>query len=84
MNKIDLATQNPPRSRQCVEIETSATLGTGMDSLRRAIIAMLIPDVPRAGSPVPICDRQIRALNDILAANDVTSLGQSAKQLLGR
>ena len=94
-NKVDLISSAPESCRDSETlasqkdaataqvVQTSATLGTGIDRLRQAIIATLIPEVPFAGAPVPLCDRQVRGLANILAANDARSMERSLKQLLG-
>ena len=81
-NKVDLATRPTASSRWPV-VETSATLGKGIDRLRQEIITALIPLVPDAGAPIPLCERQIRGLGTILAADDASSMEQSLKQLRG-
>ncbi len=73
VNKIDLVRQlsQLPASQA---IETSATLGIGIDALRQAIVSKLISEIPPAGFPVPISERQTRILNDISSADNTLSL----------
>jgi len=94
-NKVDLIASAPEPCRDSETlashkgaaigrvVQTSAKFGTGIDHLRQAIIATLIPEVPLAGAPVPLCDRQVRGLANILAANDARSMERSLKQLRG-
>ena len=83
VNKIDLARQlsTSPKSQA---VQTSATLGTGIDALRQAIVTKLTPKLPPTGFPVPLGKRQVGILKDILAAENATSLQQLLKQLQGR
>lgn len=82
LNKIDLLNR-VPQSAAPGSIETSATTAVGIDSLRRSIISTLIPELPPSGAPVPINERQVDALRQVLAAEGVISLRHALKRLLG-
>ncbi len=82
VNKIDLARQLPQLPAPQT-IQTSATLGIGIDALRLAIVSKLIPEMPPAGFPVPIGERQTRILNGITSAENTLSLRPLLIQLRG-
>jgi len=48
-----------------LQVETSATLGIGIDELRQAISKALVPEVPSAGSPIPVTMRQVEWLKSV-------------------
>ncbi len=48
-----------------LQVLTSATLGIGIDELRQAISNALVPEVPCAGSPIPVTKRQVEWLKSV-------------------
>ncbi len=64
-NKIDLL--HEPRCNLGEGFATSAMTAEGMDALRKAISATLVPKAPRMGDPVPFRSKQVRALRQALA-----------------
>lgn len=84
-NKIDLSPQRPPDSAvsSSCRIQTAATMDVGIQTLRQSIVGALIPDLPPAGSPLPINARQVDALRQIAAAPDLVSLRAALQHLLG-
>lgn len=67
-------------------VRTSATLGTGIEELRQAISSALVPEVPIAGSPVPITSRQLawlRRLSEATGADRESGI-KNAKHPSGR
>ena len=44
-------------------IRVSSVSGEGIDELQRAIVARLVPEVPRPGTPVPLTARQCNQLS---------------------
>src|SRR5690606_32021057 len=68
INKIDLVAGPVVATAASAEwlpagaLATAATSGQGIETLRLRIAAMLVPDHPPAGSPVPINPRQIACL----------------------
>jgi tRNA modification GTPase len=45
-----------------LSLPVSSVTGTGLEELAGRLIARLIPNVPTAGTPVPICQRQVDLL----------------------
>ncbi len=67
LNKIDRASGletfiSQEGLKASPRIQTSATLGIGIDELRQAISQALVPEVPSAGSPIPLTSRQVKWL----------------------
>jgi tRNA modification GTPase len=52
-------------SATSLRVQTSATLGIGIDELRQAISNALVPEVPKAGSPIPVTLRQVDWLKSV-------------------
>lgn len=46
-------------------VQTSATMAIGIDDLRQAISNALVPEVPNAGSPIPVTSRQVAWLRKL-------------------
>lgn len=46
-------------------VKTSATMAIGIDDLRQAISKALVPEVPSAGSPIPVTSRQVAWLRKL-------------------
>lgn len=61
-NKIDRISD---RESIVAQVQTSATLGIGIDELRQAISNALVPEVPSAGSPIPVTARQVEWLMSV-------------------
>jgi tRNA modification GTPase len=79
-NKIDLHS-NESLHRAADALETSATTGEGLDQLRRRIVQTLIPEVPKPGSPVPICLRQIVGLTIAAETDETHVMVQALEEL---
>jgi tRNA modification GTPase len=82
INKSDLLPPGDLNESDPNRIYTSATLGTGIQELRQAIIGRLIPDLPLPGSPIPTCDRQVRGLQRIGESGDVKEVITVIDQML--
>jgi tRNA modification GTPase len=65
-HKCDLA--RPPADGRPSGLEVSSLTGAGIEELCRAIAARLVPDPPQPGEAIPLGERQVRLLADILAA----------------
>ena len=80
INKIDQLTR-PEIFESPAVIATSATTGRGMETLRRRIVEILIPDLPQPGVAVPLTPRQEACLRHIAEAKDAESCQQWIWQL---
>jgi len=83
LNKIDLMDAVAGAADSEV-IRVSATKQIGIDTLQAAIVNNLVPILPDPGSPVPITQRQVDALNCIVAATRISTLRAALNQLLGK
>ncbi len=64
LNKCDLPVCEATAKTFTDAIRVSAVTGEGVDSLRKMIVARLIPSPPPPGAAVPFTDKQIEALRD--------------------
>ena len=64
-------------------VATAATSGVGIETLRLRIAAMLVPQEPPAGQPVPIHPRQVACLQHLVAAQDATTARVALLELSG-
>lgn len=80
INKIDQLPQREIAESAAV-IATSAATGQGIESLRRRIVEILIPDLPQPGDAVPLTPRQEACLRQITEAKDAESCQQWIWQL---
>lgn len=83
LNKIDLLDM-PSGAVDSEVIRVSATKPIGIDTLQAAIATKLVPLMPESGCPVPITQRQVDALNGMVAATRISTLRAALDQLLGK
>jgi tRNA modification GTPase len=82
-NKSDLAKAESDRP---AGLATSAVTGLGLDELKSAIVARLVPHPPAAGAAVPFTPRQVdllRAVLDRVESHDLQSAAQRLAEWLG-
>jgi len=90
INKIDRLGQ-PDRLQEifpddCIDqperVLTSAATGEGIEELRDRIASILVPDAPQPRHPVPLCDRQVNALRELVDAVDRAGVDSALRRLL--
>ena len=62
---------------------TSAATGQGIEQLRDKIASILVPETPEPRSPVPLCQRQVNALREIVEADDRAAVELALQRLSG-
>jgi tRNA modification GTPase len=62
---------------------TSAATGEGIETLRDRIASTLVPETPQPRHPVPLCDRQVNALRELVYAADRAGVDSALRRLLG-
>ena len=65
----------------------SSLTGAGVEELARSIVARLIPEVPEAGTPIPVAARQVQLLiqaREAVGENDPERFREALQQCLGR
>jgi len=85
-NKIDLLADPAVATADVATtgaIATAATSDFGIGTLRQRIAALLVPEAPPAGQPVPVHPRQIVRLQQLAAASDVRAARAALEALAG-
>jgi len=62
---------------------TSASTGEGIEQLRDRVASILVPEAPRPRHPVPLCERQVNALREVIDAVDRTGVDLALRRLAG-
>jgi hypothetical protein len=62
---------------------TSAATGEGIEKLRDKIASILVPETPQPGHPVPLCERQVKGLLEMIEAVDRAGVELALQRLSG-
>lgn len=65
-------------------VQTSATIGIGIDALRDAISQALVPQVPPSGAAVPVTIRQVRCLQRLSEARTIDAVKVALERLISQ